>query len=484
MSDPTTTTSINDTGGSDSSNINNQTSNRNMNPFIRPRILLTGLRRSGKTSIQRVIFTKMQPSQTQFLESTPHLTLNQFSCGSFINFQVQELPGQLTLFSSGLSGGSGGNHVQPSSYDDDTMTNVIGGNYDLERLLKRCNAVVYIIDAQDDYSESILRLNTIIQKGRRINPRIRYEIFIHKVDQLSEEAKIETQRDIHNQVRDRFADPIGGIDSWSPTPHTSNSSSQEILINFHLTSIFDHSIFEAFSKVIQKLIPQFAHLERLLNYLLSTSNIEQAFLFDVQTKISIATDSSPTDIQMYELCCDMIDLLINMSEIYGQPSENNMRRLSDDDEDEDEYVNEEDENNQGDNSEQHEWNLVAQNDDYNENNVQINGSRKDSYLNSPLGTPPVMNHQSSTLLETTNEPASAVFDSMSSSVIKLTGGRALYLKEINRHLALICILREEALTKQALIDYNVRQLKKSIIKLFRLNYQMSRSHVSSSTMLD
>lgn len=73
---------------------------------------------------------------------------------------------------------------------------------------------------------------------------------------------------------------------------------------------------------------------------------------------------------------------------------------------------------------------------------------------------------------------------MSSSVIKLTGGRALYLKEINRHLALICILREEALTKQALIDYNVRQLKKSIIKLFRLNFQLSRPSVSSTSVIE
>jgi Ras-related GTP-binding protein C/D len=46
------------------------------------------------------------------------------------------------------------------------------------------------------------------------------------------------------------------------------------------------------------LIPQFGHLEHLLTYLLSASNIEQAFLFDVQTKISIATDSSPTDMQV------------------------------------------------------------------------------------------------------------------------------------------------------------------------------------------
>ena len=167
--------------------------------FIRPRILLTGLRRSGKTSIQRVIFTKMQPAQTQFLESTPQLTMNQFSCGSFINFQVQELPGQLHVFSPSTVRGSNTNGFQLSD-DDDDATNLVGGGYDIEGLLKRCNAVVYIIDAQDDYSESILRLNMIIQIGRRVNPKIRYDIFIHKVDQLSEDGKIETQRDIHNQV--------------------------------------------------------------------------------------------------------------------------------------------------------------------------------------------------------------------------------------------------------------------------------------------
>jgi Ras-related GTP-binding protein C/D len=187
----TTSTIENDTGGENS---NHSTS------FTRPRILLTGLRRSGKTSIQRVIFTKMQPSQTQFLESTPQLTMSQFSCGSFINFQVQELPGQLHVFPALQSSNSiNGNHGQSSSYEDDP-TNLTGGGYDIEGLLKRCNAVVYIIDAQDDYSESIVRLNMIIQIGRRVNPRIRYEIFIHKVDQLSEEGKAETQRDIHHQV--------------------------------------------------------------------------------------------------------------------------------------------------------------------------------------------------------------------------------------------------------------------------------------------
>lgn len=43
------------------------------------------------------------------------------------------------------------------------------------------------------------------------------------------------------------------------------------LCSFYLTSIYDHSIFEAFSKVVQKLIPQLPTLENLLNIFISVS---------------------------------------------------------------------------------------------------------------------------------------------------------------------------------------------------------------------
>ena len=91
----------------------------------------------------------------------------------------------------------------------------------------------------------------------------------------------------------------------------------QIHLTFYLTSIYDHSIFEAFSKVVQKLIPQLPTLENMLNIFVSNSNAEKAFLFDVVSKIYIATDSSPVDMQSYELCCDMIDLIIDVSCIYG-----------------------------------------------------------------------------------------------------------------------------------------------------------------------
>lgn len=52
-------------------------------------------------------------------------------------------------------------------------------------------------------------------------------------------------------------------------------------------------------------------------FLFQNSGIEKAFLFDVVSKIYIATDSTPVDMQTYELCCDMIDVVIDISCIYG-----------------------------------------------------------------------------------------------------------------------------------------------------------------------
>lgn len=43
-------------------------------------------------------------------------------------------------------------------------------------------------------------------KAYRINPRIKFEVFIHKVDGLSEEHKIEAQRDIYHRANDDLVD--------------------------------------------------------------------------------------------------------------------------------------------------------------------------------------------------------------------------------------------------------------------------------------
>jgi hypothetical protein len=45
--------------------------------------------------------------------------------------------------------------------------------------------------------------------------------------------------------------------------------------------------------------------------------IDKSYLLDVFTKLYIATDSNPVDSHTYELCSDLVDVVIDVSCIYG-----------------------------------------------------------------------------------------------------------------------------------------------------------------------
>lgn len=48
---------------------------------------------------------------------------------------------------------------------------------------------------------------------------------------------------------------------------------EQMPVNFHLTSVYDHSIREAFSRVLHKLIDSLPYLEDLLNVFCSVSEL-------------------------------------------------------------------------------------------------------------------------------------------------------------------------------------------------------------------
>uniref|UniRef100_A0A6G1SNI5 Ras-related GTP-binding protein C n=1 Tax=Aceria tosichella TaxID=561515 RepID=A0A6G1SNI5_9ACAR len=309
----------------------------------KPRILIMGLRRSGKSSIQKVVFHKLSPNETLLLESTNKIVKDDVSESSFVSFVIWDFPGQI-------------------DFSDPT--------FDSKHIFGKCGALVFVIDAQDDYTEAINKLHMTVVHAHKINPNITFEVFIHKVDGLSDDSKIEAQSGINIRANEDLM--FAGYEN--------------VRLSFYLTSIYDHTIFEAFSKVVQKLIKRQPTLGNLLNFFISNSGIEKAFLFDVVTKIYIATDYAPVDMQSYELCCDMIDVIIDISCIYG----------------------------------------VDEND-------------------------------------------GSAFDEQSFSVIKLNNGTALYLREVNKFLALVCILREENFNeKQGVIDYNFQCFKQAIKDVFDL----------------
>ena len=173
--------------------------------------------------------------------------------------------------------------------------------FDAESIFGAIGALIWVIDAQDDYLDAINRLNATILRLQQSYPTINVEVFIHKVDGLSDDYKFDIQRDIIQRIQDELSDA-----GYENTP-----------ISYHLTSIYDHSIFEAFSKVCQKLITQLPALEGLLNLLCANCHMDKAFLFDVLSKIYIATDTSPVDMPSYEVCSDYIDVIVDVSEVYG-----------------------------------------------------------------------------------------------------------------------------------------------------------------------
>ena len=161
--------------------------------------------------------------------------------------------------------------------------------------------MIWILDAVDNYMEPIGRLTETILHLLASYPGIKYSVFIHKVDSLSEDYREDTVRDITQRITDDL------FDAGAENPP----------ISYHSTSIYDSSIFEAFSRVMQSLVPKLATFEATLNLIKHQCKFEKVFLFDVWSKIYIASDTSPVTLKSYDLCAAFIDAIVDSSEIYG-----------------------------------------------------------------------------------------------------------------------------------------------------------------------
>eukprot|EP00904_Undaria_pinnatifida_P012637 jgi/Undpi1/8503/HiC_scaffold_25.g10970.m1 len=251
---------------------------------FKPRILLMGAPRSGKSSIQRVVFHKKSPHETMFLEPTTSLDIKYVANNEFAQFQIWDFPGD---------------------YDTSSDKLIYGGEViNAQVIFKEVAALVLVVDAQEDPIEEALHkvINTM-RRAYAVNPNLDFEVFIHKVDgdlYLTDDPKDDCLREVQAFL------------SRGVLLHN-----MEIQITYYLTSIYDHSIFDGISKVVQKLIPQLPTLENMLNCLISSCMMEKSFLFDVVSRIYVATDSNPVHMATYELCCDMIDVAIDVSCIYG-----------------------------------------------------------------------------------------------------------------------------------------------------------------------
>ncbi|KAH9957424.1 Gtr1/RagA G protein [Russula dissimulans] len=233
------------------------------------KILLLGQQGSGKTSIQQFLFNDVPAKQTFFLEPTSRIAKHQYD--TVIPLEIWDCPGNITLDSLGAS-------------------------------LSEFSSLIFVIDIQDSYQQPIARMLDFFVAAYQENPVTTLEVFVHKAESLAEDYKIETFGHIQQRVIDELFD--------------TSQEFEQMPVNFHLTSVYDHSIREAFSRVLHKLIDSLPYLEDLLNVFCANSQASKAFLFDVKSRLYVATDESPVDTGIHSLCCDYVRTLSAFGSLY------------------------------------------------------------------------------------------------------------------------------------------------------------------------
>ncbi|GAA6023630.1 hypothetical protein JCM10207_005092 [Rhodosporidiobolus poonsookiae] len=350
----------------------------------KPRVLLMGPRSGGKSSIRKVVFEGMAPSDTLFIEKTAKSTSDDVN--SFLSMRMWDLP---------------------------------GGQLDPEQLnlsFEDTDAVIFVLDAQSTLHDMIRKLSVTMHKAYTANPGIQFEIFLHKVDGMSEDYRLDTLQNLRDRLTEELFDLSPELES-------------NMNVFYHLTSVFDTSIYEALSKVIQKLIPEQAMLERLLDLLCQQCSMDKAFLFETSSKIYIATDSAPLDNQTYVVCADYLDLVGDFTQLYD-PTPAHPLPATD--------------------------------------LARSNGSGL------PPSTPLSPQHRSDASTGSTTLPDGAASARprarrLPHSKVRLGTGATIAQWSINDHLSLVALLRPHAQDQHAaLVDYNVAEFRRAATAIFDL----------------
>ena len=213
-------------------------------------IIITGASKSGKTSIKKVIFEKKYPYETVYNEPTDKPESLQVDSLGYFYLNLTEFP---SSFSS----------KDANEYD---------------KYLSKAQSLIFIIDTQTPLNTQYDYLKNVIPALSKYKSSISLYVFLHKIDNTNA-----GQTDYYKQ-RDEISSTVEQI--------CKEANLSDLKVSYFATSIYNSSLFEAFSKIFQN-IPQNKNLSALIDHLANSCGLEKAFLFDVFNKIYLASDSSP-----------------------------------------------------------------------------------------------------------------------------------------------------------------------------------------------
>ena len=247
-----------------------------------------GTQKSGKTSIRKVVFEKMSPNKSIFNQSTSKIETIQIEIVRNCKLSITEFPHNILSIE---------------------QISTIENNY-----LKNCGTLIYVFDFQDNSNTPFdYFIQNIIPLVK--NHSITVSIFIHKTDIELNLSNKEFEKKI-NEIKLKFNQLIKSFD-----------------FNYYITSIYDYSLFEKFSRIFRRTVPQLTNISNLVEDLKENCNFDKCYLFNVYYKIYIGVDYFPlgeefftigvdvTQDRLFGLCSNIIDVSLEMGEIFN--GENN-----------------------------------------------------------------------------------------------------------------------------------------------------------------
>ena len=224
------------------------------------KIVLMGLSNAGKTCIYERVFEGKKPWELMKSASTKGIAYRNYEVSSFAQPMIWDLGGQQQYL---------------DQYHGPLRENIF----------KKASILLYVVDITD-YDRFDAAKAEFEWSANQIllhNPRAQLNVFLHKSDLIHDKNLMVTY------IKKLFSEKIS---------HD---------INYHYTSIFDESLFKAWSEIIRELSPKSTFINSILSILKNQEGIKDALLIDKSTGLACGSTIEPSE---EDIIVGMISLLI------------------------------------------------------------------------------------------------------------------------------------------------------------------------------
>ncbi|MFX1243082.1 MAG: ADP-ribosylation factor-like protein [Promethearchaeota archaeon] len=224
------------------------------------KIVLMGLSNAGKTCIYERVFEGKKPWELMHSTATKGIDYRKYEVGTMTKPMIWDLGGQQQYL---------------DEYHGPLRRNIF----------QKVSVFLYVVDASDvdRFENSRIELEWSVNQILAFNPTPKIHVFLHKIDLIHDK----------NAVLPYLKQLL-----------SKNISSE---ITFHGTSVFDESLFTAWSGIIRDISPKTIFIKSILKLLKDQKGVKEALLIEKSSGLACGStiDGSEEDIAI-----GMISLLI------------------------------------------------------------------------------------------------------------------------------------------------------------------------------